>query len=91
MPSVLPRTSWLSLADLSQPPSMRGDGAREDAAQQHDDLADDEFGDAAGVGERRVEHRNAEPLGRVEIDLVGADAEAADGDQPVGRLEHLRR
>ena len=67
---------------------MRGGGAWRDAAHQHDDLADGEFGDAAGVGERRVEHRDSEGGCRTQVDLVGADAEAADRHQRAGAAEH---
>ena len=62
----------------------------EDPAQQHDDLADHQLGHAAGVGERRVEDRDAAAARGVEVDLVGADREAADRDQPVGGLEDPR-
>ena len=55
-----------------------------DPAQQHDDLADGEFGDAAGVGEGRVEDGYAAQAGGVEIDLIGADREAADGEEALG-------
>ena len=60
---------------------MRRDGAGDDPPQQHDDLADHQFGDGTGVREGRVEDRHAAPLGGVEIDLVRADAEAADRDK----------
>ena len=60
---------------------MGCDGAREDAAEQHDDLADDEFRHAAGVGKGRVEDRDAAPLCGVEIDLVRPHAEAAHRDE----------
>src|SRR5262249_36421718 len=48
---------------------------------QRDDLGEDELGDAAGVREGRVEDRDAAPVGGLELDLVRADAEAADGEQ----------
>ncbi len=70
---------------------MGGGVAARDAAQQHDDLGQHQFGDAAGVGERRVEDRNAAVLRGVEIHLVGADAEAADADQARGVFEDLAR
>ena len=60
-----------------------------DTAQQQQDLAQYQFGDRTGVGEGCVEDRNAADLGRFQLDLVGADAEAADGDQLVGGVEHL--
>ncbi len=70
-------------------PLMGGVGARDDPAQQDDDLADHEFGHAARIGERRVEHRNAAPARGVEVDLVGADAETSDRDQAVGGGENI--
>ncbi len=65
-------------------------GLLREPAGQHDDLADHELDDAAGVGVGRVEHRDAALGGRGQVDLVGADAEATDRDQ-VGRgVEHGR-
>ena len=55
-------------------------------AGQRDDLGEGELDDAAGVGERRVEHRDARRCGGRQVDLVGADAERADRDQAVGGL-----
>ena len=55
-----------------------------DAAHQHDRFGDDQFGHAAGIGVGRVEHRDAGALGGGQVDLVGADAERADGDQLAG-------
>src|SRR5690606_27211261 len=60
-----------------------------DAAHQHDRLGHHQLGDAAGVGVGRVEHRDAGQLRRLEVDLVGADAEAADGDQLARLRNHL--
>jgi hypothetical protein len=60
-----------------------------DAAQQQDGLCQHQFGYRAGVGVRRVEHGNAALAGGVQVNLVGADAEAADGDQTLGAVEHL--
>ena len=68
---------------------MGRDGTVDHAAQQHDDLADHEFGDAARVGKRRVEHRNANRARGVDVDLIDANAETANRDQPVGGGEHL--
>ena len=50
-------------------------------ARQHDHLGQDQLGHAPGVGEGRVEHRDAAVLGLVESDLVGADAKAPDAEQ----------
>ena len=72
---------------------MGGVGAGKDLAHEHDDLADDEFGDGAGVAEGRVEHGQAGVAGGGEVDLVGADGEASDGEQAAagrgegGRIE----
>ena len=49
------------------------------AAGQRDDLAEREFDDAAGVGKGGVEDDRAGLGCGVEVDLVGADAEGADG------------
>ncbi|MEH2491491.1 hypothetical protein V1280_007430 [Bradyrhizobium sp. AZCC 2230] len=68
---------------------MRGVGSRDDPAQQKDDLADDELRDASGIGERRIENGNPVPPGGFDINPVGAYAEAADGDEPVRRLENV--
>jgi len=63
---------------------------RDDPAQQHHDLADHEFRHAARIGERRVEHRNPAAARGVDIDLIGADAETSDRDQPVRGLKDIR-
>jgi hypothetical protein len=59
--------------------------------EKHDDLGDGQFGDAARVRERRVEHRDAAARGRVEVDLVRADREAPDRKQLVGAFENRAR
>ncbi len=69
--------------------SVGCDGARRDPAQKHDDLADHQFGDAAGVGEGRIEDRHANPTRRVDVDLIGPDVEAPDREQPIGRAENI--
>ena len=55
---------------------------------QNDDFCQDEFGDGARIRERRI--KDADPvLGSVaKVDLVGADAEAADDDQIFGMGEN---
>ena len=60
-----------------------------DAAQQQDQLAQHQFGHGAGVGIGGVEDGDTLFHGGLELDLVGADAEAADGDQLVGRFQHF--
>jgi len=52
------------------------------AAQEHDDLGEDEFGNAAGIGERGIENRDTPVLSSLEIDLVRTNTEAADADEP---------
>ena len=58
------------------------------AAHEHDDLTDGQFRHRARVAVGRVEHRNARIARRIEIDLIGADAEAAHHHQPVGGGKH---
>ena len=62
-----------------------------DAAQQQDRFGQHQFGDRARVGVRCVEDRDAAFAGRVEVDLVGADAEAAHGHQFLRVVEDLCR
>ncbi len=57
------------------------------AAQQQNGLGQYQFGDRTGVGVWGVEHRDAAFASGIEVDLVGADAEAADGDQLLRRVE----
>ena len=57
---------------------MQVRAAVDHAAQQHHDLGEGEFRDAASVAEGAVEDGHAAVRGGVEIDLVRADAEAAD-------------
>ena len=59
------------------------------AAEQHEVLAGDKLGYASGVGERSVEHRDAVAGRGLEIHLVGADAEAADGAELLGGVKHV--
>ena len=49
------------------------------AAHQADDVADHQFHHGTGVGVGSVEHGDATLAGMCQIDLIGADAEAADG------------
>ena len=60
-----------------------------DAAHQADDVADDQFHHGTGIRIRRVEHGDAALARVVEIDLVGADAEAADRGQVGTGVDHL--
>jgi len=60
-----------------------------DAAQQQDGLGQHQFGYRTGVGVRGVEHGDAALAGRVQVNLVGADAEAADSHQLFRAIEEL--
>ena len=53
-------------------------------AQEQDHLPDHQLGDAPRVGVGGVEHRHAALFGGLEVDLIGADAEGADGHQLAG-------
>ena len=61
------------------------------AAHQHGDFGQHQLSHAARVGERRVEHRNAQAHGGSQIDLVGTNAKAADGRKLRGLLQHRSR
>ncbi len=54
---------------------------------QRDDLREHQLDDTAGVGERRVEHRDTAARRGGEVDLVDADAERADRGQARRRRE----
>src|SRR3954452_14768415 len=83
MPRVRPRTSRLPVADLSQPPSWAD---TERGKMRRSSITISPITSSATL---RVEHRNAALARRQQIDLVGADAEAADGEKLVGRFQHL--
>jgi hypothetical protein len=59
------------------------------AAQQQQQFANHQLGHGTGIGERRVKHRNTAFRGGVQINLVGTDAETADGNQFFRRGENL--
>src|SRR5215472_15616851 len=75
---------------FNPPAAMRQRIAMRDAAQQHDNLRQYQFGDAARIRKRRIEHRYAARLGGVEVHLVGADAKTSDACQPPRVLEDRR-
>lgn len=58
-------------------------------ASESDDLANNELSDGARVGEWRVENSNTVAGCVLEVDLVGADTEAADDNEVLCGLEHL--
>ena len=60
-------------------------------AGQRQHLAQHQLDDAPRVREGRVEHRHAVRGRRRQVDLVGADAEAADRQQVVGCVEDALR
>ena len=62
-----------------------------DEARQVDDVRNDQLSDRSRVGERRVEDRNCETLGRLQIDLIRANAEAASDEQVFRAREHVGR
>ena len=62
-----------------------------DAAQHQQQLANDQFGNGAGVRKRGVKDGDAAFCRRVQIDLVSTDAEAANGDQLFCGSENLFR
>src|ERR1700743_3691204 len=78
MPSLRPRTSWAPLADLSHAPACIltfFSGSRR---------ASEMISATASSTTERVLENGAFCIGTNQVDLVGADAERADGEQ-VGR------
>ncbi len=69
--------------------AMAGGVLFRDAAQQQDRLGQYQLSHRAGVRVGRVEHGDTAFAGGVEVDLVGADAEAADRDQFLRAVEDL--
>ncbi len=65
--------------------------ARRNAAHQQNDFGQHQLGHAAGVGKRSVEDGDAAVLRRRQVHLVGADAEASDGDEVARGFEHVVR
>jgi hypothetical protein len=59
--------------------AVRPSGLLWNPPHQQNDVGDRKLGDAAGVGKRSIEHGDAHSARRIQIDLVGADAKAADG------------
>ncbi len=73
-----------------QPPAfVRREVLFRDGAQQCDAVAHHELRDRARVRERSVEDRHAQRRGGRQVDLVRADAERADRQQPTSGGEHL--
>ena len=72
-------------------PAMRRIGFREDAAHHHNDFAERQFRNRPRIGKRCIENRNAARSRRFQGHLVGADAKAANRDQPVRRRQHFFR
>jgi hypothetical protein len=61
----------------------------EDAAREEKNFAENDFHHAARAAVRRVENGDAGAGAGGQVDLVGADAEGADGDEFRGRGEDL--
>jgi hypothetical protein len=59
--------------------------------QQHDNFRQNQFRYAARVRERGIKYWDAAFGGRIEIDLVGADAETTYAYQSARAGENLRR
>jgi len=89
MPRVLPRTSYDPAGDLSHSPRCARAFRR--GTQQHHDLGNDQLGNTARVGERRIEHGDPERLGGAEVDLIRPDAEGAHRNEFRGGSEYLGR
>ena len=89
MPSFLPRISIGIRRALDPAAAMAGGVLFRDAAQQQDRLGQYQLSHRAGVRVGRVEHGDTAFAGGVEVDLVGADAEAADRDQFLRAVEDL--
>ena len=60
-----------------------------DTAQQQDRFGNHQLRHAAGIGEGRVEHGHALAGRGLQVHLVGADTETADGNQFFGGFENL--
>ena len=90
MPSVLPRTSWLLVADLSHRPAC---AAMDRGMIRRSSMTISPITNSATL---RVLENGALKTGTpscargVDVDLVGADVEAPDRDKPVGRFEDFR-
>src|SRR5690606_33692768 len=73
-----------------QPAATVGNGVLlGNAAQQQNGFGQHQFGNRTGIGIRRIEYRHTHFTSRVEINLVGANAETADGYQFACVLEHV--
>lgn len=64
-------------------------GAVGELAGEEDDFSDDDLGDGAGVGEGGVEDGGASVGGMLEVNLGGADAEAAYCEEVFGVFEYV--
>ena len=76
-----------ALGRLVPDPGMHGGVLVGQVPGHGDDLGDHQLDHTAGVGERSVEHHGPALGGRGQVDLVGADAEGADGQQVRGRVQ----
>ena len=64
---------------------------RRDVARQGQHHGDRVLGRAQRVAGRRVHHHDAQPGGGLRVDVVGADAGADDGLEPMIALQHVGR
>ena len=60
-----------------------------DTAQQQQNFAQYQLGNATGVGEGGIEYRNTTGFGGLQINLIGADAKTADRHQLLGGIQHF--
>jgi hypothetical protein len=58
------------------------------AAQQQNDFGQCQLSHRTGIGVGRIEYRNTGTGCGIQIDLIGADAETADGDQFGGLFQN---
>ena len=91
MPSVLLKTSEPMNFDFSHLPALHRRGRLRDRAGEREQHADRVLGGGDVVAAGRVHHHDAAPGGRVDVDVVDADAGAADDAQPLGGGDHLAR
>jgi hypothetical protein len=66
-------------------------GTVTELSRQHDDLSNDQLRHTARVTKRRVEDGDTVLGGIFEVDLVGADAEAADDNEVLSLAQHPLR
>ena len=89
MPSVRPRSSVPSeRAAIPAPVAHRREGVGQ-MAHERDERSEKQLGDGDGVAGRRVDDGDAEGGGLGDVDVVGADAGAADDLEAARAAEQL--